>query len=471
MTRDMAEARTTEAELNEVLSSMAWGTIDPETSEWLLQSEEPTLAPPEPSLISYAEFIARTYPVDATTLTEVAAENASLSAAKRGTFTNPEEPGAAMRPLFDTMVRNLTLQSKALMKAYDLKKVVLNENELPEDKAKTDAQNILRYCRHEVLPAFWNLLISLTKRNRRFSIIFRTFSQEQLSVISKELTAFCQGQHPAYSGKDKTTKPPLMNGDKGSFDRRLADPGIGFLDRSLGSLTFPKRPADQGSEAAGSLEEGSEDLAQPIMKYTTYDLNESPPNHLMYAGLMEQVLEGEKTAAIIDDFRYWDSKGRQAEAGKLLPVDYAGGFAETKVQHIFFDGGMQYENPYCVDVRDVVSGNPIPSKEAEGVFTHRVDFFQAVNDPEYFVKALEACELEMSKGIIESRKVPVEEEPVSKGLDLKDLRAKEYLYRTVIPALLPALQACQRDRPAEPIEYIAFYMLRHGKQYSKTLKG
>merc|ERR1719284_1748395 len=222
------------------------------------------------------------------------------------------------------------------------------------------------------------------------------------------------------------------------------------MDRSLGTLTFEKRPADTDSapseEAPAEDKEGEDDLGGKVAKPTRYSL---PPYHEMYAGLMEQILEGEKTAAIVDDFRYWDSKGRQAEAGKLLLVDHAGGFAETKVQHIIFDGNMQYENAYCVDVRDVVSGKPIPLQESQGVFAHRVDFFQAVTDPEYFIKAVEATEIEMSKGIIQSRKVSVEEEPISKGLDLGDLQAKEYLYRTVIPALLPALTACQRDRPAD----------------------
>jgi protein dpy-30 len=54
---------------------------------------------------------------------------------------------------------------------------------------------------------------------------------------------------------------------------------------------------------------------------------------------------------------------------------------------------------------------------------------------------------------------------------LKTLPPKDYLYRTIIPALVPALEACQRDRPADPIEFIAFYMLRHPKQYSKALKA
>merc|ERR1712083_737160 len=85
-------------------------------------------------------------------------------------------------------------------------------------------------------------------------------------------------------------------------------------------------------------------------------------------------------------------------------------------------------------------------------------------------RTLQECEDKMSAKILEARR----QEPASQdALDggAAALPPKEYLYKNVIPALLPALEACQRDRPADPIEFIAFYMLRHPKRYSKTLAG
>merc|ERR1712107_279354 len=79
---------------------------------------------------------------------------------------------------------------------------------------------------------------------------------------------------------------------------------------------------------------------------------------------------------------------------------------------------------------------------------------------DYYIKALEECRLNMSKCIVESRRVPGHVEKPTREM-LKALPPKEYLYRTVIPALLPALEQCQRIRPPDPIEFIAFYMLRH----------
>jgi len=463
MTCDLVAGRSTEEELNDALSALAWGSVDIQTREWQLESDDPSLEPPHASLISYAEYVARTYPSDHSMEDEERQKNAILATKKRASFTNQGEPGFKFRAIFDQMLKNLMHTNKALVKAFDIKKVELNESEMPFDESKTEAQNIMRYGRYQVLPAFWQLLLYLTKKQRRFSIVLRSFGQEELSIVQKELQLFCQGQHPAYNGQNKTPKVPPMNGDKGSKDLRLQDADIGRFDRMGGRLEFPGRvglPPAAGAEAAEARPSG-------------YNF---PPFHEAYAGLMHHVLHDANTAAILDDYKYWQAKDRVAEAGKLLLVDHAGGLAETKVQHIFFDGHIGKNDTHCVDVRDVVSGKPIPYSDAQNVFFHRVDLFQATTDMDYFVKSVEACELKMSKRIVESRRVAelerqAEQDHRSAAAAVAPLPPKEYLYRNIIPALLPALEACQRDRPADPLEFIAFYMLRHSKQYSKTLKS
>ena len=40
---------------------------------------------------------------------------------------------------------------------------------------------------------------------------------------------------------------------------------------------------------------------------------------------------------------------------------------------------------------------------------------------------------------------------------------------TVIPTLFPALEQCCRLRPKDPMEYLAFYLMRHADGYNKTL--
>jgi len=468
VTSDIAESRSTEMELNDALAAMAWGTVDESGGEWILESEEPTLDPPHSSLISYAEYVARSYPADSSMEDKAREENVAMAAQKRAAFTSPGEPGAKFRPIFDQMVKNLAHSNKALMKAFDIKRVILKEEELPEDPSRPDDQAIMRFGRHQVLPAFWQLLIHLTKKNRRFSIVFRTFSPEQLGLLRRELQLFCQGKHPAYCGTNKTQKPPPMNGDKGSRDMRLTDQSIGGLDRMSGVLEFANRPANElKPPEPGESTDPSTGSMGPAFQPTKYSF---PPMHEAYAGLMHHILDGANTAAIVDDFKYWQVKERDTLASKLLIVDDAGGMAETKVQHVFFDGYIRGGgDAYAVDVREAVTGEPVPYAQAEGVFFHRVNLFEAVTDTDYFVKALEGCERKMSERILASRRVAEEGAPSEP--QATELAPKEYLYRNVIPALLPALEACQRDRPADPIEFIAFYMLRHPKQYSKSLKS
>jgi len=469
MTQDMETGRTTEQELNNLLACMAWGTIDRKPGEagFVLESEDPTLDPPHESLISYAEYVDRTYPADANMEEAARKENERVAEEKKNTCTNPGEPVVKFRPMFDQVVKNLVHANKALQKAYDMKKTSLNENEVPEDPSADDQRNILRYGRYQIIPAFFNLLIQLTKDRRRFSIVFRTYSADQLYPVQRELRLLCDGKHPAYSGQNKTQKIPPMNGEKLSRDMRLSDENIGRMNRMSGRFEFSTRPAN--STPAESLL-GDDGLPVPVpFEPTVYEF---PPYHKAHEGLMHHILDKANACAIVDDYDYWKTKDCKATAGKLLLVNYGGGLAETKVQHIFFDGHIRKGDAYSVDVRDVVNGEPLSFAEAEDIYIHRTDFYQACLDGDYFVKALKTCETTMSQRILESRRVAEQKAAEGERPEvLKSLPPKEYLCRTVIPALLPALEACQRDRPADPIEFLAFYMLRHTQQYSKTLKA
>lgn len=49
------------------------------------------------------------------------------------------------------------------------------------------------------------------------------------------------------------------------------------------------------------------------------------------------------------------------------------------------------------------------------------------------------------------------------------LNEKEYLTRVIYPALFPALEQTKSIRPKDPIEFLAFYMMRHADGYNKTI--
>lgn len=488
MTCDTIDGRSTEQELNTVLAEMAWGTRIAETSEWDLRSEAPTLDPPDESLISYAEYLREKYPIDPGVEETTAEENRKTLAKLCGGFTNPSEPGQKFRPMYDQMVKCLTF-SKQVLKGYNINKVCMNEAEMKEDPSLEDWQNITRFGRFQILPAFWVLLTFLVKEKRRFSIVFRSFGKEEVPLVQKELKYFCQGQHPCYNGGNKTKKPPNMSGEKGSKDFRLQEEYIGQMDRMGKKLEFIKRNAEKKKEEeAEKKDEGepAKDAAEnefgdadfptgPTFTPTVYEFDgmDHPPFHKTYAGMSKEILEECYTCAIQDDYEFWTGKGRQAQAGKLLLVDDA----ETKIQHIMFDGHVQAGDAHCVDVRNVVNGETIPYDDAKDIYCHRVNLWSAITDEQYFVKQVAASELKMSQQIVARKKAKLQSDmemgPAELLALLKDkekVPPKEYLYRTVIPALMPALEVAQRDRPEDPISFIAFYMLRHQRQYAKSIK-
>jgi len=487
MTCDMVAGQSSEHTLNEMLAEMSWGTLEAETAEWVIKSEEPTLDAPDDSLISYTEFLRERYPCGKEQEDSTADENKASISQKCGSFTNPGEPGQKFRAMYDQMVKCLTF-SKQVLKGYNLNKVCMTESEIGEDPTAEDFINVARYGRFQILPAFYNLLVYLTKEKRRFSIVFRSFGNDEIKLVQRELRMFCGGQHPCYSGGNKTKKPPNMTGEKGSKDMTLQDDYIGVMDRMGERLEFIKRNAEKKKEETEKKEGATEgeaakdaaadeddmaDLTGPVFTPTVYAFDgvDLPPFHQAYSGLQHQILEEVNTAAIKDDMEYWEGNGRESSMGKLLLVDEA----ETKVQQIFFDGNIHSNDAHCVDVRNVVNGGCVPFEEASDVYLHRTNLWNAITDDQYYIKQLAACELKMSQRIVARKKAKVA--PGDGDLSkeelaelLKGLGPKEYLYRTVIPALLPALEVCQRDRPEDPISFISFYLLRHTKQYQKSLK-
>lgn len=396
MSHDMEESRTTEQELNSVLATQAWGTV--ERGKFVLRAEEPSFEAPDDAMVTYASHIERMYPSGPDVDDADREENRNTAETKKSTCTDIGEPVEAFRKFFDAIIKSMAhTNNKALMKAYAMQhSVILDENEVPEDPELSAALNIMRYGRHQITPSFWNLLIHLVKENRVFSLVFRTWNQDQLAPLKRELNSFCEGGHPAYNGQNRTTQPPLMNGERLSLDMRLHDANVGYMSRTAGTLIF------HGRDSAGSviqpvfdedgkrIQKGFLDAVEPL----TYRF---PPFQEPAEGLTNRILQESNCAAIVDDFDYWADKDRTTLAGKYLFVKYNGGIPETNVQHIFFDGNILAGSGYCVDVRDIASGNPQPFDDCDGMFLWRVDFRQACLDIDYFIKAVKACQTKLSR--------------------------------------------------------------------------
>lgn len=55
------------------------------------------------------------------------------------------------------------------------------------------------------------------------------------------------------------------------------------------------------------------------------------------------------------------------------------------------------------------------------------------------------------------------------GEDLQNLPVRAYLDKTVVPLLLQALTECAKERPEQPVEFIAKYLLEHNPEKKKWL--
>lgn len=472
-TWDRLNERTTEAELNRVLCEMAWGREDHDGS-WVMLAEEPSLDRPDPSLISYMEYLNKRYPttgVDVDDTTRI--DNKDALSEKTKGFTAADQPGAKFRSVYDTLVKSLSLP-KNVMKGLNLAKVTMDEGEIPEDPSSdAEAANAVRYGRFQFLPAFFNLIIALQKEKRKFQVVFHSFSDRELEAVRKEMQMFCEGRHPCYNGQFKTKKV-LMTGEKGQRDLRMKEEYMGVMDRMGETLSFKDRnsvmkadPAEGGAGTEGgdptATAGDDEGLPEATFAPTAYKGNAQ-----IYAGLECELLEEVSCVGIIDDYEYWSGKEESETAGKVLYVDDG----ETTLQHIFFDGNIRSGNTYSVDIRDAVTEKPKTFQEAQDVYFHRVNTAQAIMDPEYYIKALQLCEatrLEQIKAQKCAKSPNVESAKRLTQEELRQLPAKDYLYETVMPGLLPALELCQRDRPKDPIQFIAFYLLRHPFTYTKSV--
>lgn len=56
------------------------------------------------------------------------------------------------------------------------------------------------------------------------------------------------------------------------------------------------------------------------------------------------------------------------------------------------------------------------------------------------------------------------QEPMKKRTDLTSIPIKQYIDQTVAPILLEGIKALAKERPPDPIGYLADYLLKHKTQ-------
>jgi hypothetical protein len=370
-------------------------------------------------------------------------------------FTKYGKPGYKFKNLYDKMTRCLTIP-KIISEEFGFSSEARPEDAPEEAKVGSDPlAKLFREGKVFLLPSFFRFIMGLRKSKREFAVVFRTFGGDLPDVIY-EFNRFCEGTHPCYNGKNGC---PLIRFDrsKGSKDMRIDETNTGYISRTSKSLsdstfvrgTLSRHPPEEAPEDyhSGSIDEGT------IRVYRE-------ASNIFVA--MIEMLQHAASIALQDDWHFWDVNDCEDDSGKLLLVDQT----DYSTQHIFFDDNIGEDHSKIVDVRDVVTGEPLPYKRVANKYIYRVDSYKAIIEHDYFLKALDLCEQSRSVEIerVEAGLPPdpeeYEPEPTEREI-LQTASTEEYLGRVILPLLLPALKVVDMERPTNVLHFIAHYCLKN----------
>ena len=138
-------------------------------------------------------------------------------------------------------------------------------------------------------------------------------------------------------------------------------------------------------------------------------------DHLEIYQTVIEVLKKHSVMAIQDDYPSYAASGKENDRAKLLMVDQA----DYNTQHIFFDDNADSAEECIVDVRDLITGEPLPYKKFMNMYVVKVHPHRAILESDYFVKLIEQCEAKRDEEIrrIEAGIAEEQYEPVRRKED------------------------------------------------------
>lgn len=298
-------------------------------------------------------------------------------------------------------VRSFSLASRSANKAEMEKwlRLALRKMELPKEMARTTQAKEagLMGSTYVMLPAVFQLVATLHRQGRRFAIVFRSFGDDH-EKIRTEWNAFCEMRHPIFS-KLLADVGPLDGSVEGLPDRRIKSIHTLYRDAQGPSLildTFTNGPSsapwDKWAKAKPKPESdtrGGRAYARETLAAHTVDGIQA-----MQAWLHD-ILKREATAAIKDDWAWWQFNEERSEAGKLLPLIPGGG-----TRQVFFDDNVEHDDPRIVDCR-YPDSRPVPPQHALNRLCIKVNPVEALTDEKYFLRKLVRAESGGRPGVLD----------------------------------------------------------------------
>ncbi|KAF4666411.1 hypothetical protein FOZ61_009787 [Perkinsus olseni] len=513
----------TELMVNKWLASMAWGTVDSTTGQWILAASSTSINPPtmvNPSdhaqaeaagggvgrpqsvvdgssgdtnnsdtvLITYLDYLDTKYGQEVPVAEDGEDGEEGRESKKEDIinellleFTSKKtSPGAKLRGEFDQIIKCLSLPP-SVRKGFGLpSKVNVRQSDADSDNREhTGVKGIFRHGLYSLLPSFINMIIDFAHARRDFAIVLRDaissddddpsiLVTEDVASVVEELQLLCEGKHPAYCGKYFTKKIANDGSVDGMMDIRPQSTHTGVIiastqddDNHLTILSFPQRNKHQSVEAA---EESSSSPANDEEQMDTSNTDDVPTEYRgfaeAYSGLVHELIPEGRVVSIIE--RPTDDDTTQPLREILINP------ADTNIQHVYIASGQAN----AARVVDVLS-NTSTTVGDKGIHL-RVESYRATTHMDYFKllveEAIDKHTMQLRTEKEEQLKAPASSALEAHHESMRSLTPRSYLREAVLPVLAPAINEAARDRPGDPITSVAMYMLKHRQRYNKVIE-
>lgn len=352
---DPAGGLSLEDSLASILASSAFGRVsrrDGSPPTWALVDPMLAIAPAEPDLVNYNDFIKQIrFPFrdvprsagDEDRAAAMAFNKVQKDAGRRAlsSFTAPDQPGAVFAPVLEALLAKI---------------------QVPAGAAEACAASRLAGLREGtcfLLPCYFRLLNYLRRERpdgSRFLAILRTFGTDSGDVIA-EHNLWCEGKHPLF-------KPDGPEGHARELIIRcphdtaaLSRCGSASRDTSMATVQCKTDHAIRGrkaaAEAAATAGPAADGFVRMVIGYRdiySHFIAQFPPRQHAStvvaavdsgAAASAAVAAGSgvvsassaaaarapapgKVLSCVDDYWHWSAHGERAFAGKLLPLDCSG---------------------------------------------------------------------------------------------------------------------------------------------------
>eukprot|EP01127_Copromyxa_protea_P016367 TRINITY_DN4845_c0_g1_i1.p1 TRINITY_DN4845_c0_g1~~TRINITY_DN4845_c0_g1_i1.p1 ORF type:complete len:368 (-),score=77.24 TRINITY_DN4845_c0_g1_i1:17-1120(-) len=342
---DKAAGKTRQEEICAVLASCTFGKR--EGTEWVADLTHPIQYEAKEGYLSYYQFIEDLFPFPTsypkgTTVLEKHKIISDLKDKRRDLcklYFREGQPGFGFLPEFHKMVK---------------------ATEQPEG--------------FSLLPSFYETVAYFTKEEQPFSLCFRTFGVD-LITVREEWNNFCSGNHPDFP-EFKDEKYILTQENMGAFWRKGPNSEDCFL--IMGTIEQPKIDGDM------SFYDGKE--------VTVYQGFKAIDEFIQSKYTKKEIF------ALRDYYPWWASQGERSNSGKMLFVgDEHDNPQSSRIPQFFFDDNFWLDNFQNLNklIGDIRTPDGEVHPDIVGLFGKAVFQAQplyAINDRRYFVNLILASQ-------------------------------------------------------------------------------